>query len=267
MPSTLIDATVAAVDVPVTLEDAARLGRPLDQRAGARAARRGGRRAARSPCMAAPAASSTPAAPTGPRCARSRQAMSIPVVVNGDITELRATQTRRSPPPAPTPSWSAAARRGGRGSRARSRAISRPAGARRRRRSPPSATSSPQLYDEMLAHHGERIGLKHARKHLGWALDAAAATAGAGEDARKHWRRHVLTAPDRRETRAPARRSLRRLRLEGGRMSRPEPAAPPRRRRRRSGAQRAAASPSSWSGPTPRSPTPTSRPKTSSRCR
>ena len=30
------------------------------------------------------------------------------------------------------------------------------------------------LYDEMLAHHGLRIGLKHARKHLGWALDAAA---------------------------------------------------------------------------------------------
>ena len=37
-------------------------------------------------------------------------------------------------------------------------------------------------------------------KHVGWALDTAAATAGAGEDARKEWRRHVLTAPDRRET-------------------------------------------------------------------
>src|SRR6185437_124378 len=30
------------------------------------------------------------------------------------------------------------------------------------------------LYEEMLSHHGLRIGLKHARKHLGWALDAAA---------------------------------------------------------------------------------------------
>src|SRR5499426_2921876 len=34
------------------------------------------------------------------------------------------------------------------------------------------------LYDEMLLHHGVAIGRRHARKHLGWALDAAAATAG-----------------------------------------------------------------------------------------
>src|SRR5262252_2123108 len=30
-----------------------------------------------------------------------------------------------------------------------------------------------ELYDEMLAHHGVAIGRRHARKHLGWALDAA----------------------------------------------------------------------------------------------
>ncbi|HTQ84053.1 MAG TPA: tRNA dihydrouridine synthase DusB, partial [Pseudolabrys sp.] len=35
------------------------------------------------------------------------------------------------------------------------------------------------LYDEMLGHHGLAIGRRHARKHLGWALDAAAATARA----------------------------------------------------------------------------------------
>ena len=33
----------------------------------------------------------------------------------------------------------------------------------------------------MLAHHGIAIGRRHARKHLGWALDAAAATAGAAD--------------------------------------------------------------------------------------
>src|SRR4029079_3039127 len=33
------------------------------------------------------------------------------------------------------------------------------------------------LYDEMLDHHGPKIGRRHARKHLGWALDQAAATA------------------------------------------------------------------------------------------
>ena len=50
------------------------------------------------------------------------------------------------------------------------------------------------LYDEMLDHHGLRIGLKHARKHLGWALDAAAATAGIAFDTLKRWRGDVLTS-------------------------------------------------------------------------
>lgn len=50
------------------------------------------------------------------------------------------------------------------------------------------------LYEEMLAHHGLRIGLRHARKHLGWALDAAAATAGVAIETLKRWRAAVLTS-------------------------------------------------------------------------
>ena len=50
------------------------------------------------------------------------------------------------------------------------------------------------LYEEMLAHHGLRIGLRHARKHLGWALDAAAASAGVALDKLKRWRGAVLTS-------------------------------------------------------------------------
>ncbi|OYY06635.1 MAG: tRNA dihydrouridine synthase DusB [Rhizobiales bacterium 35-68-8] len=50
------------------------------------------------------------------------------------------------------------------------------------------------LYDEMIAHHGVRIGRRHARKHLGWALDAAADSAGAPADLLKHHRAQVLTA-------------------------------------------------------------------------
>jgi len=50
------------------------------------------------------------------------------------------------------------------------------------------------LYEEMLIHHGIRIGLRHARKHLGWALDVAAATVGASRELLKHWRSRVLTA-------------------------------------------------------------------------
>jgi len=52
------------------------------------------------------------------------------------------------------------------------------------------------LYGEMLAHYGIAIGLRHARKHLGWALDTAAATAGAPAHALKEWRGRVLTATD-----------------------------------------------------------------------
>jgi hypothetical protein len=52
----------------------------------------------------------------------------------------------------------------------------------------------------MLCHHGERIGVKHARKHLGWALDAAAATAGAASETLRDLRSRVLTAPSPHET-------------------------------------------------------------------
>ena len=50
------------------------------------------------------------------------------------------------------------------------------------------------LYDEMISHHGMSIGRRHARKHLGWALDTAAATAGAPVALLKDHRSRVLTA-------------------------------------------------------------------------
>ena len=53
-----------------------------------------------------------------------------------------------------------------------------------------------ELYHEMLSHHGLRIGLRHARKHLGWALDAAAATAGIPADMLKSSRSRVLTVEE-----------------------------------------------------------------------
>jgi nifR3 family TIM-barrel protein len=52
------------------------------------------------------------------------------------------------------------------------------------------------LYGEMLDHYGGEVGLRHARKHLGWALDAAAATAGAPAALLKSHRHLVLTATD-----------------------------------------------------------------------
>jgi nifR3 family TIM-barrel protein len=57
------------------------------------------------------------------------------------------------------------------------------------------------LYDEMLEHHGLKIGRRHARKHLAWALDCAAATAGAPVDLLKDHRSRVLTAEEPAEAR------------------------------------------------------------------
>jgi tRNA-dihydrouridine synthase len=49
------------------------------------------------------------------------------------------------------------------------------------------------LYNDILSHYGARIGLRHARKHLGWGLDVAGQGAGAGTDALKAWRGKILT--------------------------------------------------------------------------
>jgi tRNA-dihydrouridine synthase B len=53
-----------------------------------------------------------------------------------------------------------------------------------------------RLYEEMLCHHGRTSGVRHARKHLGWALDVAAETAGASDALLKAHRHQVLTADD-----------------------------------------------------------------------
>ncbi|MGZ5855593.1 MAG: tRNA dihydrouridine synthase, partial [Xanthobacteraceae bacterium] len=53
-----------------------------------------------------------------------------------------------------------------------------------------------ELYDGMLAHYGRDVGLRHARKHLSWGLDVAAATVGAAPEVLKEWRSKVLTATE-----------------------------------------------------------------------
>ena len=50
------------------------------------------------------------------------------------------------------------------------------------------------LYDDLLSHYGLRVGLRHARKHLGWALDVAARASRVPVETLKGWRQRVLTS-------------------------------------------------------------------------
>ena len=52
------------------------------------------------------------------------------------------------------------------------------------------------LYDEICRHYGLRIGLRHARKHLGWALEVAAGYSRAPAAVLKNWRGRILTSED-----------------------------------------------------------------------
>ncbi len=50
------------------------------------------------------------------------------------------------------------------------------------------------LYDEICRHYGTRVGLRHARKHLSWGLDVAAQHAQAPAEKLKAWRDRILTS-------------------------------------------------------------------------
>ncbi len=50
------------------------------------------------------------------------------------------------------------------------------------------------LYDEVCRHYGLRVGLRHARKHLGWALETAAQYSCAPAMTLKSWRQKILTS-------------------------------------------------------------------------
>ena len=52
------------------------------------------------------------------------------------------------------------------------------------------------LYDEICRHYGLRVGLRHARKHLSWALEIAAACGRTPAERLKAWRQTILTSDD-----------------------------------------------------------------------
>jgi nifR3 family TIM-barrel protein len=196
---TLIDATVGAVTVPVTLK--MRLGWDDNSRNAPELARR---------AEAAGIALITVHGRT--RCQfykgsadwaairAVKQAITIPLVVNGDVTDFEAAVTALT-------ASGADAVMVGRGANGRPwfpGQLAHFLSTGERRGAPLLADQYAlisALYEEMLIHHGARIGVKHARKHLGWALDAAAEHAGIVADQLKATRAHVLTSEDSLEVR------------------------------------------------------------------
>ena len=187
----LIEATIAAVSVPVTLK--MRLGWDDRSRNAAELARRAEAAGVRLITVHGRTRCQFYTGAADWRAVRAvKDSVNIPVVVNGDVTSFdeAVAALARSGADAVMIGRGAQGKPWFPGQVARYLATGR-------REAPPGLERQlalvSDLYDDMLAHHGVRIGSKHARKHLAWALDTAAETAGAADELRRDWRNRVLT--------------------------------------------------------------------------
>ncbi len=192
--TSLIEATIAAVKVPVTLkmrlgwDDASRNAPELARRAEAAGVQlvtvHG-----RTRCQFYKGEADWAAV------REVRAQVSIPLVVNGDITSYAAALSALE-------QSGADAVMIGRGAQG-APWLPGQTGRRLQGGATEPAPSLPDqlsliraLYDEVCSHYGLNIGLRHARKHLGWALEFAASQARAPAERLKAWRQKILTSDD-----------------------------------------------------------------------